>query len=145
MRHHDVYYPVRMDLVQHMINSMQRLGFTQSATIEHRKLAVDLAEVICEWEKRRYKEEETTETPNNVVGMKRPGDSTDVAAVKRARGNNSPVRQGLKLQRKATHMEIHLSIVSGLNLMLKYISSTVSFLYYFEPSKNSNERLNVYV
>ena len=54
VRHHSVYYAVRMDLVQHMISSMQRLGFTQSATIEHRKLAVDLAEVIIEWEKRRY-------------------------------------------------------------------------------------------
>ena len=54
VRHHSVYYAVRMDLVQHMISSMQRLGFTQSATIEHRKLAVDLAEVIIEWEKRRF-------------------------------------------------------------------------------------------
>lgn len=91
-----------MDLVQHMISSMQRLGFTQSATIDHRRLAVDLAEVIIEWEKRRFKEEQGVETPINVVGgvkkndpggigIKRSGsDFTDAVSstAKRARAGN---------------------------------------------------------
>ena len=73
-----------------MINSMQRLGFTQSATIEHRKLAVDLSEVVVEWEKRRYKEEQGSETLNNVIGLKRPSSlngSGEPATIKRQRGS----------------------------------------------------------
>ena len=30
VRHFKVYYPVRHHLIQHMVNSLQRLGFTQS-------------------------------------------------------------------------------------------------------------------
>lgn len=48
MRHH---------LVQHMVNSIQRLGFSPTATLEHRKLAVELAEVIIKWELHGIKEE----------------------------------------------------------------------------------------
>lgn len=54
---HQVYYPVRHHLVQHMISAMQRLGFTPSVTIEQRKLAVDLAEVVIKWELQRIKDQ----------------------------------------------------------------------------------------
>ncbi|XP_075234435.1 transcription-associated protein Nipped-A isoform X2 [Lycorma delicatula] len=57
VRHYKVYYHVRQQMVQHMVNSIQRLGFSASATIEHRKLAVELAEVIIKWELQRIKEE----------------------------------------------------------------------------------------
>lgn len=40
-----------------MINSIQRLGFSATATLEYRKLAVELAEVIIKWEVQRIKEE----------------------------------------------------------------------------------------
>lgn len=53
-----VYYPVRHHLVQHMISAMQRLGFTPSVTIEQRKLAVDLAEVVIKWELQRFKDQQ---------------------------------------------------------------------------------------
>lgn len=53
-----VYYPVRHHLVQHMISAMQRLGFTPSVTIEQRKLAVDLAEVVIKWELQRIKDQQ---------------------------------------------------------------------------------------
>jgi transformation/transcription domain-associated protein len=46
---------------------MQRLGFTQSATIEHRKLAVDLAEVIIEWQCRKYLED--NEKVSDISGI----------------------------------------------------------------------------
>ena len=52
-RHYRVYFPVRQHLVQHMVSSIQRLGLTPNATIEQRKLAVDLAEVIIKWEFQR--------------------------------------------------------------------------------------------
>ncbi|KAJ8314001.1 hypothetical protein KUTeg_008562 [Tegillarca granosa] len=58
VRHFKVYYPVRHHLIPHMVNSLQRLGFTSSATIEHRKLAVDLAEVVIKWEVQRIKEDQ---------------------------------------------------------------------------------------
>lgn len=52
-----MYYPVRHDLVQHMVSSIQRLGFSATATLEHRKLAVELAEVIIKWELYGIKDE----------------------------------------------------------------------------------------
>ncbi|EAT34853.1 AAEL012951-PA, partial [Aedes aegypti] len=57
VRHFKVYYPVRHHLVQQIITSMQRLGFTVNATIDYRKLSVELAEVIIKWEVQRIKEE----------------------------------------------------------------------------------------
>jgi hypothetical protein len=33
VRHYKVYYPVRHHLIQHMVNSLQRLGFTQSVSM----------------------------------------------------------------------------------------------------------------
>lgn len=57
VRHSKVYYPVRHNLVQHMITSITRLGFSATATLEYRKLAVELAEVIVKWELQRIKEE----------------------------------------------------------------------------------------
>lgn len=43
-----------------MLNAMQRLGFMSSATFEHKKLAVEMAEVIIKWELQRIKEEVNT-------------------------------------------------------------------------------------
>lgn len=63
-----VYYPVRHHLVQHMVNSIQRLGFSPTGTIEHRKLAVELSEVIIKWELQRIKDEsETQDVSADVV------------------------------------------------------------------------------
>ena len=47
--------------MQHMISAMQRLGFTPSVTIEQRKLAVDLAEVVIKWELQRIKDQQVRE------------------------------------------------------------------------------------
>ncbi|XP_072312660.1 transformation/transcription domain-associated protein isoform X2 [Eucyclogobius newberryi] len=87
VQHFRVYYPVRHHLVQHMISAMQRLGFTPSVTIEQRKLAVDLAEVVIKWELQRIKDQqpETEAEPSacgegtSGVGVKR-GLSGDTAA-----------------------------------------------------------------
>lgn len=46
VKHYKVYYPVRHHLVQYMVNSIQRLGFSPTASLEHKRLAVELAEVI---------------------------------------------------------------------------------------------------
>ncbi|KAJ3607999.1 hypothetical protein NHX12_025050, partial [Muraenolepis orangiensis] len=63
-----VYYPVRHHLVQHMISAMQRLGFTPSVTIEQRKLAVDLAEVVIKWELQRIKDQQDVKRFRTATG-----------------------------------------------------------------------------
>lgn len=75
VRHYKVYYPVRHHLVQHMVNSIQRLGFSPTGTIEHRKLAVELSEVIIKWELQRIKDESDAHVAGTIspgVGVKRP-------------------------------------------------------------------------
>lgn len=67
VRHYKVYYPVRHHLVQHIVNSIQRIGCTPTATIEHRRLAVELAEVIVKWELYRIKEEAEATGSNRTV------------------------------------------------------------------------------
>lgn len=57
VRHYKVYYPVRHHLIQHMVTSVQRLGFTPNASIDHKKIAVDLAEVIIRWELQRIRDD----------------------------------------------------------------------------------------
>ncbi|KAL5497639.1 hypothetical protein EMCRGX_G014148 [Ephydatia muelleri] len=71
-RHHRVYYPVRQHLVQHMVSSIQRLGLTN--TIEQRRLAVDLAEVIIKWEFQRLREMQEGE----VEGIEQDGGLKDI-------------------------------------------------------------------
>lgn len=57
VKHYKVYYPVRHDLIQHMVSSIQRLGFSATSGMDHRKLAVELIEVIIKWELCGIKEE----------------------------------------------------------------------------------------
>lgn len=87
VRHYRVYYPVRHHLVQHIVNSIQRLGFSPTATIEHRKLAVELAEVIIKWELYRIKDEAEAADGGNksaAGGLKRPMTTDDPSGNKRA-------------------------------------------------------------
>ena len=58
VRQWKVYYPVRHMLINHMVNAIQRLSFTATSTFEHRKLAVELAEVIIKWDLERIKQSE---------------------------------------------------------------------------------------
>ncbi|KAJ7408673.1 Transformation/transcription domain-associated protein [Pitangus sulphuratus] len=68
VQHFKVYYPVRHHLVQHMVSAMQRLGFTPSVTIEQRKLAVDLAEVVIKWELQRIKDQQVFGRSQSLPG-----------------------------------------------------------------------------
>ncbi|XP_074476900.1 transformation/transcription domain-associated protein isoform X1 [Sebastes fasciatus] len=90
VQHFRVYYPVRHHLVQHMISAMQRLGFTPSVTIEQRKLAVDLAEVVIKWELQRIKDQQP-ESEAEVGGAGGEGTSSGGA-----------VKRGLSLESAAT-------------------------------------------
>lgn len=47
---------MRHALVGHMVAAMQRLGFSATASLEHRRLAVDLAEVALKWDLQRIRD-----------------------------------------------------------------------------------------
>ncbi|KAL0894581.1 hypothetical protein ABMA27_013148 [Loxostege sticticalis] len=86
VRHYKVYYPVRHALVGHMVAAMQRLGFSATASLEHRRLAVDLAEVALKWELQRVRDHTHTDTvvaTSPGGGMKRiSGEDTGLEARK---------------------------------------------------------------
>ncbi|XP_011505966.1 PREDICTED: transformation/transcription domain-associated protein [Ceratosolen solmsi marchali] len=103
VRHYKVYYPVRHHLVQHMVNSIQRLGFSPTATIDHRRLAVELAEVIIKWELHRIKDEaENIETGGT-------GTMTGGGSLKRSLADEP----GEQAKRMATQMGINQGAVAS--------------------------------
>lgn len=73
VRHYKVYFPVRHQLVQQMISSMNRLGFAPNGSIDYRKLAVELAEVIIKWELLRIKEENGETCDDPLLITEKPG------------------------------------------------------------------------
>ncbi|KAJ7354746.1 hypothetical protein OS493_030523 [Desmophyllum pertusum] len=115
VRHYRVYYPVRIHLIQHMVSAMQRLGFTANASIEHRKLAVDLAEVILKWELQRIKDDQeqpatsseptepVTPTPVTVIAsqvgsVKRPSEDAATPETKRTRSMSQSTASRVAVQ-----------------------------------------------
>jgi transformation/transcription domain-associated protein len=74
VKHFKVYYPVRHHLIQHIVSSIQRLGFNAAATIEQKKLAVDLCEIAIKWEVQRSRDDASVSSEDvlGMVGMKRP-------------------------------------------------------------------------
>ena len=76
VKHHKVYYPVRHHLMQHIVSSIQRLGFTATATLEQKRLAVDLCEVAIKWEVQRAKEEASAGAGGEEGGLGESGADT---------------------------------------------------------------------
>nr|XP_006000847.1 PREDICTED: transformation/transcription domain-associated protein [Latimeria chalumnae] len=97
VQHFRVYYPVRHHLVQHMVSAMQRLGFTPSVTIEQRKLAVDLAEVVTKWELQRIQDQ-----PESDMDPNSSGEGTSSASSSVKRGLSMDSGQDVKRFRTAT-------------------------------------------
>ncbi|OWK61904.1 Transformation/transcription domain-associated protein [Lonchura striata] len=98
VQHFKVYYPVRHHLVQHMVSAMQRLGFTPSVTIEQRKLAVDLAEVVIKWELQRIKDQQ----PDSDMDSSASGEGASSASSAVKRGLSVDSGQEVKRFRTAT-------------------------------------------
>lgn len=90
IRHHTIYYPVRHQLIQNMINSMQRLESSNS--VDYRKLSIDIAEVIINWELRRIKETSEVEEKITETGAVKRSlhDMLQISVKKQAVGENSP-------------------------------------------------------
>ncbi|KAL5252847.1 hypothetical protein ACHWQZ_G015572 [Mnemiopsis leidyi] len=74
VKQYRVYYLWRQYLIQHMLTAMQKFAFTQAVTIEHQKLACDLAEVVIKWEIQRVHEANgvglTDQQLENIIAMK---------------------------------------------------------------------------
>lgn len=87
VRHYDAYYPVRHHLIHHIVQSITRLGFSTTATLEYRRLAVELAEVIIKWELQRIKEH--SESTGAVVSDELNEALNSGVAVKRAHADDS--------------------------------------------------------
>ncbi|XP_072179557.1 transformation/transcription domain-associated protein-like [Diadema setosum] len=85
VRHYKVYYPVRHHLIQTMVYSIQRLGNTPNATLEHRKLVVELVEVIIKWEVQRIRDDEGPSDETPVAGPVKRASSTELPDAKRSR------------------------------------------------------------
>ncbi|KAF3813899.1 hypothetical protein GH733_017931 [Mirounga leonina] len=98
VQHFKVYYPVRHHLVQHMVSAMQRLGFTPSVTIEQRRLAVDLSEVVIKWELQRIKDQQ----PDSDMDPNSSGEGVNSVSSSIKRGLSVDSAQEVKRFRTAT-------------------------------------------
>ncbi|CAF3137563.1 unnamed protein product [Rotaria socialis] len=57
VRHQTIYFHVRYTLANLMIQSAQRIAGQQTNSMEHKKLAIDIIEVIIKWELRKHSEQ----------------------------------------------------------------------------------------
>ena len=67
VRHPQLFYQCRGHFVPHMVNSLARIGLLPNSPHENRKLAVDLAELVCSWEIQRA-EESTKGAADTITG-----------------------------------------------------------------------------
>ncbi|KAF7809661.1 transformation/transcription domain-associated protein-like [Senna tora] len=56
VRHSDLFYSCRAQFVPQMVNSLSRLGLPYNTTAENRRLAIELAGLVVNWERRRQNE-----------------------------------------------------------------------------------------
>ena len=82
-------------MVTHLVNYMQRLGFPPNASLEHKKLSVDLAEVIIKWELQRIKDDESE---NKLLNSSIDDDIDDKSPIKRTTSEDFTESQRKKLQ-----------------------------------------------
>lgn len=56
VRHSDLFYSCRAQFVPQMVNSLSRLGLPYNTSAENRRLAIELAGLVVNWEKQRQSE-----------------------------------------------------------------------------------------
>lgn len=57
VRHYKIYYNVRHQMLQVILNGVQRLMLAQG-TLENRRTAIDVCEMVIKWEQWRLKQAE---------------------------------------------------------------------------------------
>lgn len=55
VRHYKIYYHVRHQMIQFIMNGVQRLVMAQGS-IDNRRLAIDVCEMVIKWEQWRLKQ-----------------------------------------------------------------------------------------
>jgi hypothetical protein len=50
VKHRELFFPCRGMFVPTMVNSLARLGCNASSSLDHRKLALDMAALVMAWE-----------------------------------------------------------------------------------------------
>ena len=50
IRHAPLFYPARLQFIPGMINNLNKIGLSSARSLEHRKLAVHMAELIVAWD-----------------------------------------------------------------------------------------------
>lgn len=63
VRHSDLFYSCRAQFVPQMVNSLSRLGLPYNISAENRRLAIELAGLVVNWEKQRQTEMKAAACP----------------------------------------------------------------------------------
>ncbi|CAH9116378.1 unnamed protein product [Cuscuta epithymum] len=71
VRHSDLFYSCRAQFVPQMVNSLSRLGLPFTTTAENRRLAIELAGLVVNWE--RHRQSEMKVVPNHDSGLASDG------------------------------------------------------------------------
>ncbi|OIV92684.1 hypothetical protein TanjilG_18035 [Lupinus angustifolius] len=69
VRHSDLFYSCRAQFVPQMVNSLSRLGLPYNTTAENRRLAIELAGLVVNWERQRQNEMKVvtdTDAPSQI-------------------------------------------------------------------------------
>lgn len=73
VRHSDLFYSCRAQFVPQMVNSLSRLGLPYNTTAENRRLAIELAGLVVNWERQRQNEMKVvtdSDAPSQINEMK---------------------------------------------------------------------------
>ncbi|CAL8129543.1 unnamed protein product [Orchesella dallaii] len=120
VRHWKVYYNVRHGLISHMIHAVNRLSFTPSSSMDHRKLAVDIAEVIVKWELERMKNEGSNEEAAAAQQSSSGGIAHDAKRMRRMSGSVVKLPQLMEEIQSSVNKPLDGSHVdSVLNFLMK--------------------------
>jgi transformation/transcription domain-associated protein len=79
-----MFYPCRGQFVQQMVQSLARIGLLPQAPVENRKLAIDMVELIINWEKKKISEAKVKEEEGATTPMVLEENTTDGATVSTA-------------------------------------------------------------
>uniref|UniRef100_A0A915BXE0 FAT domain-containing protein n=2 Tax=Parascaris univalens TaxID=6257 RepID=A0A915BXE0_PARUN len=131
VRHYKIYYHVRHQMIQFIMNGVQRLVMAQGS-IDNRRLAIDVCEMVIKWEQWRLKQvqeasEAATQQAEAVQGTPAKGASPDSnsnsssSCTQLQTSTSSFVKQ---MQDEDLHNPIDKTFVdSVVNLLLKMATS----------------------
>ena len=96
IRHAPLFYPSRLQFIPAMINNLNKIGLSSARSVEHRRLALQMAELIVAWDKQaQYEHNQSTEEKRMEVDGSNSVDSvatsTSSAVAAAVDGSGTPV------------------------------------------------------